>query len=311
MEVAALVPLFVALVLYALTLGLVQWTTRDSLSCNVQIRYTTLFVTTIALAMALLHLHEDMGASAHHIDLLCPPLWMLVGMGLSAASFTLGFFYQQGRLVHELACWATPASQTLRFSLVDLANRLRVRRLPGLHIVACEQPMALTVGILRPTIYLSTWMTRHLSAMELEGVLAHELAHIARADNLIALVSTVLLGATAFVPTSWSALKALLAERELATDALAVSVTGKPITLARGLLKAASPDTPNFNVAAGLLEISMIEQRVRHLVELHQASPTQIPRRSLEKGWLLALTLLAPLPLAWLIFALPHLLQLP
>jgi Zn-dependent protease with chaperone function len=310
MQLAALMPLFLAMSLYLLTLGIGHWLTPRRASTMVKIRYATLLVTAGTLALALFHLHEDMGSSINHMDSLCLPLWLLVAMGLSAGSFTLGFLHQQSSLAREMSRWSTPASPALRRTMADLANRLQIRQIPQLRIVTLAQPMAFVVGTIQPTIYLSTWMIEQLTPAELEAVLAHELAHIARADNLIALISTALLGATAFVPTSWWALRALMKERELATDALAVSVTGKPITLARGLLKATVPEASSFSAAAGLLEVSIVEERVRHLVDLHEAGSShwQYP---IEKRWIWVLTLMSPIPLAWIIFDVPHLLNLP
>jgi Zn-dependent protease with chaperone function len=149
--------------------------------------------------------------------------------------------------------------------------------------------------------------------VELEQVLAHELAHVSRSDNLIALVSTAFLGATAFLPSSWSAFRYLLRERELATDELAIAVTGKPIALARGLLKVVapiSPPSPPPIAAAGLLEAAMVEERVENLVRLHKNGSKPIKLFG-EKTYLLGLTVLTPLLLAWLVLELPHLLNLP
>jgi Zn-dependent protease with chaperone function len=310
MQLAALMPLFLAMSLYLLTLGIGHWLTPRRASTMIKIRYATLLLTAGTLALALFHLHEDMSSSINHMDSLCLPLWLLVAMGLSAGSFTLGFLHQQSSLAKEMSRWSTPASPVLRRTMADLAARLKIRQTPQLRIVTLAQPMAFVVGTIQPTIYLSIWMIEQLTPAELEAVLAHELAHIARSDNLIALISTALLGATAFVPTSWWALRALMKEREFATDALAVSVTGKPITLARGLLKATAPEASSFNAAAGLLEVSMVEERVRHLVELHEAGSSHW-QNLIEKRWIWVLTLISPIPLAWIIFDVPHLLNLP
>ena len=310
MQLAALMPLFLAMSLYLLTLGIGHWLTPRRASTMVKIRYATLLLTAGTLALALFHLHEDMSSSINHMDSLCLPLWLLVAMGLSAGSFTLGFLHQQSSLAKEMGRWSKSASPALRRTMADLAARLQIRQIPQLRIVTLAQPMAFVVGTIQPTIYLSTWMIEQLTPAELEAVLAHELAHIARSDNLIALISTALLGATAFVPTSWWALRALMKERELATDALAVSVTGKPITLARGLLKATVPAASSFNAAAGLLEVSMVEERVSHLVELHEAGSSHW-QHPIEQRWIWLLTLMSPIPLAWIIFDVPHLLNLP
>jgi Zn-dependent protease with chaperone function len=192
-----------------------------------------------------------------------------------------------------------------------LASSFGLTKVPEIYTLQVDHPIALTIGITRPRIYISQWFHSHLDEVELEQVLAHELAHVSRSDNLIALVSTAFLGATAFLPSSWSAFRYLLRERELATDELAIAITGKPIALARGLLKVvATPSSPPPIAAAGLLEAAMVEERVENLVRLHKNGSKPIKLFG-EKTYLLGLTVLTPLLLAWLVLELPHLLNLP
>ncbi len=111
--------------------------------------------------------------------------------------------------------------------------------LPPLRILRCavNQPLALTWGIFRPTVLISSWMVEHLDAKELEAVLAHELQHIAQRDSLIIWLATLLRDAFCYVPTSWSAYGALQREKEVACDDLTVQVTRRPLALASALTK--------------------------------------------------------------------------
>jgi Zn-dependent protease with chaperone function len=255
-----------------------------------------------------LHLHSDMTMSHNHSNMFCWPLWMLVGMGLMSFACMVGLLVRQQKIAHSLARWSENAPESMKSALIHLAPHFRLFITPELKLITAEAPMALTIGILQPRIYLSTGLASRLSDEELEGVLAHELAHIARADNLVAFVSQALAGA--ILPLSRSALRLLLAERELAADALAISVTGKPITLARTLIKVADGTQINEPSIACLLDPALIERRVHHLITLHNSAPAPKPP-GLEPKRIVALSILLPPVLAWFIFVVPHLLQFP
>ena len=112
---------------------------------------------------------------------------------------------------------------------------------PRLLIRAFDRPLALTVGLWRPRVVLSTWMLKRLDAGELESVLAHEVAHVARRDFLVTWLATVLRDAFFYLPTSWAAYRQLQHEKELACDDLAVAVTKRPLALASALAKVWQP----------------------------------------------------------------------
>jgi Zn-dependent protease with chaperone function len=301
-------PLWLALVIYGFTLLSTSWLMREGVA-KMPMRYVTLLVPTAVAVLALAHLHEDMRGL--HADALCLPFWFLAAMGILSTGFVAGFFFQQHRFEKQLLCWSTPVPLSMQQTVQRLAPVFGLTKVPELYTLQVDHPIALTIGIIKPRIYISQWFHSHLDEVELEQVLAHELAHVSRGDNLIALVSTAFLGATAFLPSSWSAFRYLLRERELATDELAIAITGKPIALARGLLKVvATPLSPSPIAAAGLLETAMVEERVENLVRLHKDGVKPIKLFG-EKTYLLGLTILTPFLLAWLVLELPHLLNLP
>ncbi len=306
-DLATLNPLGLALVIYGFTLLATSWLMREG-AAKTPMRYVTLLVPATVAVLALAHLHDDM-----HANTLCLPLWLLTAMGIVSMGFVAGFFVQQNRFEKQLNCWSIPVPLAMQQTLQRLTPSFGLSKFPELYTLQIDHPIALTIGITKPRIYISQWFNDHLDEVELEQVLAHELAHVSRSDNLIVLVSTAFLGATAFLPSSWSALRYLLRERELATDELAIAVTGKPIALARGLLKVVAP-TSSFSpppiAAAGLLETTMVKERVENLVRLHKSGSQPIKLFG-EKIYLLGLTVLGPFFLAWLVLELPHLLNFP
>lgn len=130
----------------------------------------------------------------------------------------------------------TVAGQELQARAARLAEQIGAPR-PRVRLYAYERPLAITHGLLRPTVLLSTWMVERLDHAELDSVLAHELAHAARRDYLVAWLATTLRDAFWYLPTSRFAFAQLQREKESACDELAVRATGRPLALASALGK--------------------------------------------------------------------------
>lgn len=137
------------------------------------------------------------------------------------------------RLVVRTTWPGGAALQALVDGLADRMGAPRVRVTLCLH----GQPLALTHGLWRPTLVVSTWIVEQLDQRELESVLAHELAHAARRDYLVTWLATVLRDAFCYVPSSGAAYRQLRRERELACDDVAVAATRRPLALASALAK--------------------------------------------------------------------------
>jgi hypothetical protein len=117
-----------------------------------------------------------------------------------------------------------------------------------------------------------------LDAQELEGVLAHELAHVARRDNLVAWAVAIVRDVAFFVPGSGWAVRALHREREAAADQDAVTVTGRPAALASGLLTVVKITADARSVphgCAALVPSSSVVDRVQLLLGEGTASPRE------------------------------------
>lgn len=109
---------------------------------------------------------------------------------------------------------AEPAERELVYRVWD---RLGIRQRVGVRIVAPDQVPA-ACGVFRPFIALPEGLTAALTPAELDAVLSHELAHIARRDNLWAAVVRTVVSVFWFHPLVWWIEHRLLAERETACD---------------------------------------------------------------------------------------------
>ncbi len=92
------------------------------------------------------------------------------------------------------------------------------------------------VGILRPVLLFPEGIAERLTPSELETVLAHELCHVRRRDNLFAAIHMMVEAALWFHPLVWWISARLVEEREQACDEEVLSLGGQPEIYADAIL---------------------------------------------------------------------------
>lgn len=204
-----------------------------------------------------------------HVAALALPLHLTANVLLAAALAGL-------RL---LAAWVqlrpvVAAPKNLQ-ALADAAADALGTPAPRVFISPASAPQAFAVGLRRPRVVLSVGLLARCDAVELHGVLAHEVAHAARRDPLLAWAVLTLRDAFWFIPDCRRAWTELMAERELDCDDLAVQVTRRPLALASALLKALSPGTPPQAAVrlVGMQPLETVERRLALLVRRPDAAP--------------------------------------
>lgn len=173
-----------------------------------------------------------------------------------------------------------PAGPTIQQTADRLASRLGIRQ-PRILVRSLNRPLAVTFGWMWPTVLLSSWMLEHLDSGELEAVLAHEVSHAARHDFALMWLATALRDAFWYLPASHEAHRRLAAEKELATDELAVAITRRPLGLASALAKVwqAAVDPPSFAFAPALAaDPACLEGRIARLVGVSAPDVASIRR---------------------------------
>jgi Zn-dependent protease with chaperone function len=105
---------------------------------------------------------------------------------------------------------------------------------PTIHLIRQSAPVAFTLGLLKPKIYLSSGMMEVLSTDEIVAVLCHEWAHILRRDNLWNWTIRLLRDLLFFLPGNHVLWQSMIASQDEACDAMAATLTREPLTLARG-----------------------------------------------------------------------------
>lgn len=151
---------------------------------------------------------------------------------------------------------------------------------PRIGVVDTCRGGAYIVGARQPVLIVGRDLLEVLDDEELEGVLAHELAHVRRRDTPVASALGVVRDLMFFVPGGGWAVRQLHRERELAADQVAVGLTGRPGALASGLLRVLDEAPTGPSPCAALAPSGGLVDRVRILVD-EQPTPTTT-RRSTE-----------------------------
>ena len=92
-------------------------------------------------------------------------------------------------------------------------------------------------GVFRPVLLLPDGIAYHLEPAELHAILAHDLCHIRRRDNLATVMHMVVEAVFWFHPLVWWLGGRLIEERERACDEEVLGTGSKPEAYAEGILK--------------------------------------------------------------------------
>lgn len=92
------------------------------------------------------------------------------------------------------------------------------------------------IGWLNPVLLMPADIERHLTRPELEAIVAHELCHVRRFDNMTAAIHMLVEAIFWFHPLVWWLGARLLDERERACDEHVLASTGAPGPYAQGIL---------------------------------------------------------------------------
>ncbi|RNL86000.1 M56 family metallopeptidase [Halostreptopolyspora alba] len=166
--------------------------------------------------------------------------------------------------------------------------------------VRAHEPFALTYGLRRPRVAVSTGLLEAMSRDELRAVLVHERSHVLSRDPLKILLMRVLLAREFHLPVLAYLRTRFTAARELAADEAATAACGRK-PLAGALLKTLSGPRWAQAPAAASLGGGMIDARIRQLED------GQAPKLAGPSPVLLMLTLLGGSLVTWSVVGSAHL----
>jgi uncharacterized protein (TIGR03435 family) len=120
----------------------------------------------------------------------------------------------------------------------------KVVRIASPVTLNCELPVRSTrlhlepgvFGVLHPVLLLPEGIRQRLSETQLDAIIAHELCHVRRRDNLTAIVHMLVEAVFWFYPPVWWISARLLEERERACDEAVLESRREPLAYAEGIL---------------------------------------------------------------------------
>lgn len=133
-----------------------------------------------------------------------------------------------------------------------LAKKLPVKRVVQLMESALVQ-VPVVVGHFKPLILMPVGAINGLTVEQVEAILAHELAHIARNDYFLNVVQSVIEALLYFNPAVWWISANIRTERENCCDDTAVQLCGNSLEYAKALvaIQEINQSAPNFAMAFG------------------------------------------------------------
>ncbi len=137
-------------------------------------------------------------------------------------------------------------------SVFKIAERLGIKR----NIELLESKLVsipVTIGQLKPIILMPIGTLTGIPSSQLEAILAHEIAHIRRADYLINIFQSVIEVLFFFNPSVWWISGIIRDERENICDDLAVEVCGESLTLVKALVTVSELNYTNKNLVMAAL----------------------------------------------------------
>jgi uncharacterized protein (TIGR03435 family) len=162
-------------------------------------------------------------------------------------------------------------STTCSRTLPDIGRDARL-------LLSAEASSPMAVGFLKPAVILPESLLSELDPAELDHVLLHESAHLARFDDWTNLAARILTAALALHPVALWILRQIEREREIACDEWVVARTGRAHDYAASLARMCERRwSQNPSLATGIFgRHSRIVQRIALLVKPGRAFSSRV-----------------------------------
>jgi uncharacterized protein (TIGR03435 family) len=187
---------------------------------------------------------EQMGQAAPRLS--APTV---VASGTNVMPAVLLVFWLGGCLVvllRWLASWrrvgatlraASPIQEGREFELLRRLEAIARVRKP-IELVSSAASLEPGIfGIFRPVLFLPAGISGHLAEPQLEAIIAHELCHVRRRDNLAAAIHMIVEAIFWFHPLVWWLGARLVEERERACDEDVLRLGNEPHVYAESILR--------------------------------------------------------------------------
>lgn len=182
-----------------------------------------------------------------------------------AAALAMAWALARRRLAASALQATRPATPREHAALAAARHRLGMRAsVDVIRSTICEAPAV--VRIVRPVIVLPDGGCDSLDDDELESLLRHECAHVARRDNLLGLGESVIVSAFWFHPLLWIAQRAIATAREEACDETAAATAEGIDTYVSALSKICRAVLAPRLAGVSCMASAHLKERLNHLM---------------------------------------------
>lgn len=196
----------------------------------------------------------------------------------SAALLALVWAIARRRLVNSALAATSVASPRERQALTAARHALRLRTSIDIRrSTICEAPAV--VRIIRPVVVLPDGGCDLLEDSELESLLRHECAHVARRDNLVGIAESAIVAAFWFHPLVWLAQRAIAAAREEACDEMAAASPASVDTFVSALTKICNALVAPRLAGVSCMASAHLKERLNHLMAYETLRHRALPHR--------------------------------
>jgi len=190
---------------------------------------------------------------------------ILLALWLCGFTIALVSWLRWWRQIRAVQRAATPVNLSLPIPAMSSPARLE----PGVF------------GIRNPLLLLPEGITDRLTPRQLELIVAHELCHVRRRDNLTAAIHMVVESIFWFHPLMWWIRERLVEERERACDEEVLALASDPNVYAEGILNVC-----RFYLSSPLARVSGVtgsdlKRRIESIVTNRTASKLNVTRKIL------------------------------
>lgn len=214
---------------------------------------------------------------------------------------SLKLFLFRRRIYRDAIPGGGPYGDELAATIKALSHEMGLVRPPEVVVVRGNWETPCAVGCISHTVFISTALVHELEPEELKVILAHELAHIKRRDNLRHWITLALRDFQFYNPISYISIKRMNLEREKACDRIALSVTKiMPQQLAACLVRMSrqafsmrmQPLLQYGNMGLSVGNGSLLEKRIKYLLSIDAQRSDRDYSLRWKKSRFIALTVL-------------------
>jgi bla regulator protein blaR1 len=190
---------------------------------------------------------------------------ILFGIWACGLAVSAGFWIRNWRRARAVQQRATPLTVKLPIPAVSSETLLE----PGVF------------GIFRPVLLLPEGITERLTASQFDAIVAHELCHVRRRDNLTAAVHTAVEALFWFHPLVWWMGGRLVEERERACDEEVLQSGSEPEAYAEGILSVCKFYTESPLACASGISGADLKSRIIRIMTEHASDRLSAGRKLL------------------------------